>query len=297
VVSLFISRSITNPLRLLRQRLDETQLGNRAEPIQWTSQDEIGSIITSYNQMLAKLEESERKLTRSEREGAWREMARQVAHEMKNPLTPMKLSVQQLVRALKRSEDAQVAQHAERVSGTLLTQIDSLTAIANSFAQFAQLNEPRREPIDLHAVLQEAELLFQEANGCIVRYEPPQARLASGEWLPITGDSNQLGQVVVNLIRNAKQAGATEIVVRAKCTNETVEVEVQDNGAGIPPEVQPRIFEPNFSTKSSGMGLGLAISRRIVEHLNGRIRFVSEPSAGTRFSLRFPLRTGTEPSA
>lgn len=282
LASLLISSSITNPLRILKAKLDETQLGLRTEPIQWKSSDEIGAIIDSYNQMIGKLEESERRLAKSEREGAWREMARQVAHEIKNPLTPMKLSVQHLIRKLQDSDDPMVQKSVDRLQNTVLVQIDSLKNIANSFSQFAKMSEVKKEPLNLVQLMEEAASLY-ETSVEIDRNWATDAEI----W--ISGDHLQLQQVVINLIRNGIQANATTLRLGLEEAGTEVTAWVADNGNGIPQEIQQRIFEPNFSTKTSGMGLGLAISRRIVENMNGRIWFVSKEGEGTTFYLRFPI--------
>jgi nitrogen fixation/metabolism regulation signal transduction histidine kinase len=277
-----ITRTLTRPLQMLQQKLEQTRLGLPNERIEWQSKDEIGRIIDAYNTMLEKLEESEKKLTKNEREIAWREMARQVAHEIKNPLTPMRLSIQHLVRAIQQST-GDPRPMVERISGTLLTQIDSLTSIANSFSQFATLPTDVKEPTDLIQVLQEVNELYGNAEEAEIIASIPE------EPLYIWAEKNRLTRVFVNLIRNALQAmperGRIEIgveVFEKKCR-----VSFRDNGSGIPEAIQARIFEPNFSTKSSGMGLGLAITKRMVESFGGTIDFESQENIGTIFWLEF----------
>ena len=280
---IFISRSLTNPLRLLREKLADTRFGLHNEPIQWQRRDEIGQIVEAYNDMLMQLEESQRKLAKSEREIAWREMARQVAHEIKNPLTPMKLSIQQLERILQRSEDDKIQQFGERYAKTLLGQIDSLTAIANSFSQFATMPAAAQDRLNLNDILREAYTLYLQEDGVTLAYTPPEVQLY------IAGDKNQLMRVLVNLIRNAIQAEGDQLSLTLVQDEKHAIIRLQDNGKGIPLKIQQKVFEPNFSTKTSGMGLGLAITKRIIEAMNGTIGFESTPGNGTTFTLRFPL--------
>jgi two-component system, NtrC family, nitrogen regulation sensor histidine kinase NtrY len=285
VVGIFVSNKLTRPLNLLRQKLEQTKLGDNNEPIAWTSKDEIGAMINAYNQMLNQLAVSEQRLALNERELAWREMARQIAHEIKNPLTPMKLSIQHLARMLQRlnlsGQDAAI----ERISNTLMTQIDSLTAIANTFAQFATMPVQNLSPITLKPFILEIYHLYQESDEALLSCELPEQEAI------ILGDKNQLNRALVNIIRNAMQAmesrGKIEIVLMLDADYATVKI--ADNGKGIPAEIQHRIFQPNFSTKTSGMGLGLAITKRMVENMNGSIRFESRVGIGTTFYLTFPL--------
>lgn len=281
LASLFISKSITNPLRLLKQKIDETQIGRRPEPLYWKTKDEIGSIIASYNNMLLKLEASEKKLAKSEREMAWKEMARQVAHEIKNPLTPMKLSIQHLVRTLQSSNDERVKQVSDKISKTLLTQIDSLTAIANSFSQFATISVTDKSLFSLNQMLEDIQHLYNNSEGIDVTLHLPE------EDVQLYADRNQLNRVLVNLIRNSIQADATTVSVTLRYGDELT-VSITDNGKGIDDAIKDKIFEPNFSTKTSGMGLGLAICRRIIEAMGGTIVFESKLGVGTTFYLSFP---------
>jgi two-component system nitrogen regulation sensor histidine kinase NtrY len=285
LVGIFMSRSLTHPLMMLRQRLEQTSLGLANEPIPWDSRDEIGRIIQSYNQMLEKLAESEQKLSQSQRNQAWTEMARQVAHEIKNPLTPMKLSLQHLARAADAEPEKQRAM-LQKVTQTLLTQIESLTAIANSFKDYARMPAYNPQPVLLGKLLSEVHGLYEGTEQVDIRLRLP------AQEVYILGDANQLNRVLVNLVRNALQAidrpdGWLEIRLYTEAG--LAIVEVADNGSGIPEEIRARIFEPNFSTKSSGMGLGLALARRMVESMGGQIDFSSETGAGTTFVLRFPL--------
>jgi nitrogen fixation/metabolism regulation signal transduction histidine kinase len=286
LVGLFLSRTLTNPLTLLRHKLDQTNLGLAYEPIAWESKDEIGRIIQSYNQMLQKLAESEQKLAKRQRDVAWTEMARQVAHEIKNPLTPMKLSIQHLARTAETSDDAKRKQVVEKVCQTLLAQIASLTAIANSFGDFARMPSSQPERVHLQKLLGEVHALYEGTEGVNCRLHLPE------QPLYVWADPNQLNRVLVNLVQNAIQAMDKtdgQVDLRLYTLAGRAIVEVKDNGAGVPPDIQGRIFEPNFSTKTSGMGLGLAITKRMVEAMEGDIRFESTVGQGTRFLVSIPL--------
>ncbi|MCS6905633.1 MAG: HAMP domain-containing histidine kinase [Bacteroidia bacterium] len=281
VVGYLTTITITNPLKLLENKMAQTTLGNINTPIKWESKDEIGRIIASYNQMVAKLEESERKLAQSERELAWREMARQVAHEIKNPLTPMKLSIQHLQRLLGENTNPMIT----KVTNTLLSQIDSLTAIANSFSQFATMPIENKVPLCLQSIIREVYNLYAQEENIQFQLQLPDKEI----W--ILGDKNQMVRILVNLIKNAIQAielqGQIEITL--SCTPSTALLAIKDNGCGIPEELKNKIFEPNFSTKSSGMGLGLAITKRAIESMGGTISFESQVGIGTTFYISLPL--------
>ena len=310
VGGLFVSKQLTAPLKLVSEKLRDTQLGGKNEPIEWKTGDEIGQLVGAYNQMVDKLQKSEARLARTQRDAAWREMARQVAHEIKNPLTPMRLSLQHLQRLLRQPERMK-PEDAERLTQTLLTQIDSLTNIANSFSQFTSIDTGKAAPFCLNDLLAEVATLYRDAPGTELNLDlqltlPP-------ERLWITADRNQVNQALLNLVRNALQALQTGNANPARITltlerveQEQCRIAVADNGPGIAEHIRHRIFEPNFSTKNSGMGLGLAITRRIVEAYGGNIWFesitpqpASEPPTptGTTFYIQFPLQAAPAASA
>jgi two-component system, NtrC family, nitrogen regulation sensor histidine kinase NtrY len=291
VSSLFLSRQLANPLKLLNQKLAATNLGAKNETIPWNSRDEIGTLIASYNQMVEKLEASERKMAKTEREVAWREMARQVAHEIKNPLTPMRLSLQHLQRLLQTPNPKEREDDINRLVSTLITQIDSLTNIANSFSQFTTIDTGKAAPVELHHLLTDVAELYQGLDGLVVQLDLPPIEAGN---IIILADRNQLNRALVNLVRNGIQAmnqqGTLRLGLRHADGYSTIQI--TDTGTGIPEDIRHRIFEPNFSTKNSGMGLGLAITRRIVEAFGGAIGFETELSKGTTFWLTFPLLVG-----
>lgn len=281
---LFTSSTITFPLKILSEKLQKLELGGSNEPIDWSSSDEIGELILTYNQMVKQLYESEQLLAKSEREGAWRTMARQVAHEIKNPLTPMKLSMQMLMKKVDEQNPAH--ELVQKIGKTILSQIDALTHIANSFSNFAKMPEGNKEIIELNLILQELKQLYQFADEAEVIINIPE------EKIYIFADKEQILRVFINIIKNALQAMKEfgKIEIRTEIENEWVHIFIQDNGIGIPENYQSKIFEPNFSTKTSGMGLGLAMCKNIVDAHQGMIKFTSKENEGTVFIVSLPLK-------
>jgi nitrogen fixation/metabolism regulation signal transduction histidine kinase len=236
--------------------------------------------------MVAKLGESAAILAKSEREGAWREMARQVAHEIKNPLTPMKLSIQYLQKAID-SNQPNVKELSTNVAKTLIEQIDHLSKIALDFSQFANIGITNAEFFDLHEVLGSLKDLYQ-AN--------PQIDYS---WRPVNdkvilyADRTQMNRLFTNLIANAVEAcngkSKCKLIVDEMRENGTIRVSIKDNGEGIPVEMQSKIFVPNFTTKTSGTGLGLAMCKGIAEQAKGKIWFDTELGKGTTFHVELPV--------
>jgi len=285
IVALFISNRITEPLRIIRQSLRELRLegGNRA--IRWDSGDEIGELVQEYNRTLDELVRSAERLARSERESAWREMAKQVAHEIKNPLTPMKLSIQMLERSY-RDGAPDLGERIERMSRTLIEQIDTLSHIATEFSSFAQMPRSERVLFDLRELLLNVAELNQ-GQGAEIDTELP----ADGPCT-VHADREQMLRVFNNLVRNALQAIPAgregRIVIGLRADDGRWTATVRDNGSGIPEELRENVFVPNFTTKSGGMGLGLAMCRRMVENADGHIRFETESDKGTVFFVTLP---------
>ena len=285
-IAIVVANSITRPLAAIGDKLRSFSLGSN-EPLEWDSQDEIGNLVEAYNQMIAKLEESTRKLRQSEREGAWREMAKQVAHEIKNPLTPMKLSIQYLQHA-QRSDPERAAALIERVSKTLIEQIDGLAHIATEFSNFAKMPKAQNEQLVLNEVVTSVYHLFTEHQ------EPAEniQLLLPEQPIKAFTDKKQLARVLTNLVKNAQQSipegRPGQIAIQLYQQNGASIVKVSDNGTGIPEEVQPKVFQPNFTTKSSGMGLGLAMCKDIIEAAGGRLYFETRQDEGTNFFLELP---------
>jgi signal transduction histidine kinase len=285
-LAIVVANSITRPLAAIGEKLRSFQLGKN-EPLQWEGEDEIGRLIAEYNQMAAKLEESAEKLRQSEREGAWREMAKQVAHEIKNPLTPMKLSIQYL-QQVQRSEPERARSMIERVSKTLVEQIDNLARIAAAFSDFAKMPAAQNETIDLAEVVRSAYYLFADQEQPGARFS---LRLPEGP-LEVCADKNQLLRVLSNLLQNALQAIPQDregvISLELSRLGAFAQIAVRDNGSGIPASLHDKVFQPNFTTKSSGMGLGLAMCRDIAEMAGGRLYFETSSQQGTVFLLELP---------
>lgn len=286
IVAYIIAHRITEPLNLIRQQMGLVKLGLPNAPIEWQHNDEIGLLIGQYNKMILELEESSNKLAESERQGAWREMAKQVAHEIKNPLTPMKLSLQHLQFAIQR-KDENLEDKIKKTTELLINQIDTLSAMAEEFSSFAKMPEAKMEMTHASRVLGDAVGLFSREERVSFDYLPMD------DHVQVMADPRQLGRVFTNIIKNAIQAIPEDrkglIRVRGGVEKETVYFTFTDNGKGIAPELKNRIFSPNFSTKNSGMGLGLAMSRKIIEQFGGTISFESRVDQGTTFHIRLPL--------
>ena len=282
-LGILIANSISEPIVRIGQKLGSTQLQDN-EPLSWPRNDEIGRLVQSYNQMIIALDESAERLAASERESAWREMAKQVAHEIKNPLTPMKLQLQQLLR-LEKDDPERAREWSGRIANGIIEQIDGLARIATAFSHFARLPEAQLSQFDLREVLRSVAELHQH-NGIHTSLALPEAPCL------VEADRDQIIRVLNNLIRNAQQAmEQTEqpsLELALKTCDNLYCVTISDNGSGIPPEVQARIFQPNFTTKSSGMGLGLAMCKNIVEQAGGTIKFDTVPHQGTTFTVSLP---------
>lgn len=287
VVSSFVSKNLTLPFRLLTQKLKATNLENN-EPMYWASKDEIGLLVNEYNNMLFKLEASKKVLASTEKESAWREMAKQVAHEIKNPLTPMKLTLQHLLR-LDQEGKLDEPDRLRKSLETLIHQVDALSGIASSFSTFAKMPLPKNELMDFKKVLDKVLDLFRNDRRIQLDFRDDSYT----EKISIMGDDKLFGRVIANLIINGIQAVETDkrphIKIWLWMTEQAVFLEITDNGKGISPELKDKIFIPNFSTKSQGSGLGLAIAKSGVETAGGKIWFETELGKGTTFYLTFPL--------
>jgi nitrogen fixation/metabolism regulation signal transduction histidine kinase len=287
LTAIFISNNLTKSFEIIRTKLAALTLGKRNEPIVWYANDEIGALVNEYNKMIAELENSTTKLAQSERESAWREMARQVAHEIKNPLTPMKLSVQLLERAIKDKRD-DVNEMTIKVSKTLIEQIDNLTHIATQFSQFAKMGSSNIEEFNIVDILKNVVDLFGQHNPLVqVIFKSTIAETI------IKADKNQCVSVFNNLVLNAIQSinddTEGQVIVHQFIENNKCVITITDTGCGIEPDKLERIFEPNFTTKTSGTGLGLAISKTIIEGVGGSITVTSQLEKGTEFRIEFGL--------
>lgn len=287
-LSVFISNKITYPLRIIQNRLKATRFGSYGEKIEYSKDDEIGSLVKEYNQMLVELGESAEKLARSERESAWREMARQIAHEIKNPLTPMKLSIQFLQKRFEdKSENRE--EHLQQVSKTLIDQINALSSIATAFSNFAKMPTANNELLNLVDILNHVVSLFKNDELDL------KLQLNDLETAMVLVDREQFIRVFVNLINNAIQSipesREGQVIVELEEEKNHYKASVIDNGNGISDEVKEKLFYPNFTTKSGGMGLGLAIVKNIIKNAKGEIWVESEYGVGSCFNIRIPKRT------
>ena len=287
IVALIISYKLTKPLLQIENYLKGIQLGKTNAKIEYTGEDEIGRLAQEYNKKVDELAESAELLARSERESAWQEMARQVAHEINNPLTPMKLSIQYLQR-IKEQNTENFDEYFFRVSKTLVEQIDALSMIASSFSDFAKMPMVNDELIDLREKIEEVVLLFENVSNVQVSFH-----LLSEGAITVVADKDQLGRAIINLVKNGIQAirRDREGVIKVSLYKELsyAYISITDNGIGIPAELQEKLFEPSFTTKSSGMGLGLAITKKIVENFKGEIWFESTRNVETTFYIKLPL--------
>jgi signal transduction histidine kinase len=286
LVILFVSGRITRPLVLIREKIGKLSLSGGNEKILYPRHDEIGDLIAEYNRMIDEIAISAEKLAQSERESAWREMAMQVAHEIKNPLTPMKLSVQYLNKSWKENA-ADWDQKLDRFSKTMVEQIENLSTIASEFSYFAKMPQPVKENFDLGELLLQTTDIFKNNSDIHISITP-----FHNEQFKVFADKKQLIRVLNNLLNNAIQAinreDEGEIKIMISRVNTRIILSVKDNGSGIPEDLKDKVFVPSFSTKSEGMGLGLAIVKGIVENSQGKIWFESEKDNGTTFFISLP---------
>jgi signal transduction histidine kinase len=284
------TRQLTAPLKLLTERLRRTTLTGQNEVLAYqSSDDEIGLLVREYNAMLEKLEASKRELAAQEKEAAWREMARQVAHEIKNPLTPMKLSLQYLQKAINERRP-NMEDLIGRISQTLITQIDVLSDIATSFSTFTNLPTMRPERLDVGAVLRHCTDLFRQQDGD--DHGALDLELPPGHCI-VFADESLLVRTFNNLLLNAKQAVPPGRVPRQqvalRCAPGKATITIADNGSGIAEDVRDKVFRPNFTTKATGSGIGLAVAKRGIESAGGSIWFETTEGEGTTFFIELPL--------
>ncbi len=281
----FLSSFITKSLKRISDKITETNLNQKNEKIDLDdSSREISLLINAYNTLVDKLEDSAAKLAQSEREQAWREMAKQVAHEIKNPLTPMRLTVQSFQRRFDPN-DPDIRQKMDDYSKTLIQQIDIMSSVASAFSNFASMPAQQNETLNVGKVVELALDIFNEDY---IELQLPDEKIITRM------DRTQLIRIITNLVKNSIQAIPEEqvekkIQVQIRRAGNEVEISVSDNGTGIPPENSDRIFEPKFTTKTSGMGLGLGIIKNIIENYSGTITFETQLGHGSTFYVRLPI--------
>jgi signal transduction histidine kinase len=287
-LAMLIANRFSAPLLQISERLRSMKIGGN-QKLEWSGEeDEIGEIISAYNAAITEVERSAEKLRQTEREAAWKEMAKQVAHEIKNPLTPMKLNIQYLLHSF-RQDPAKAAALLPQAANALTEQIDGLARIATEFSNFAQMPQAENKDFPLADALRAVVALFREQieqGGGRIVFAPPAAALT------VNADRDQISRVFNNLIQNAIQAvpanRAALIEITVLVESGMARVAVRDNGQGIPEAIRQKVFSPNFTTKSSGMGLGLAICRNIVQQAGGQIYFQTDEQSGTTFFVELP---------
>jgi len=283
LISYLAAKWLTFPLSFITQKLKKTTLTGFNEPLTWKSDDEIGLMVGEYNRMLVNLEESKKALARTEKESAWREIAQQVAHEIKNPLTPMKLTLQHLSRKLLNSPDKE---ELNKPVNTLLHEIETLNDIASSFSSFAKLPIPEHERYAFVPVVKKSVALYGATKDASISLQLPD------EEVYTVGDEQLMGRIISNIIINAIQASDgkrnIDVILEVSERNRLL-LEVRDDGPGIDESLRSKIFLPNFSTKDTGSGIGLAIAKHGVEHAGGKIWYETETSKGTSFYIELPM--------
>ena len=286
VLAIFISAWLTSPLRILQESFASVKFGKYNEQISYDREDEIGALVKDYNQKLLELEFAAQQLAKSERESAWREMAKQVAHEIKNPLTPMKLSVQQLLRVYD-PEDPKSGEKLQKVANSMIEQIDALTNIANEFSSFAKMPNPLESRFDLVSLVRGVAEVFKVPG----KFELDIT--VNPDAIFVLADKDQFVRVFNNLIKNSIQAIPADrtgkIAIDMAQNDSKVLVKITDNGVGIDPSKVGKIFVPYFTTKSTGTGLGLAMVKQIIENHQGTIDFDTELGVGTTFEIVLPV--------
>ena len=279
----FVSKYITKSLQTIREKMKETRLEKRNQKIELKGAGlEVSALVESYNNMIDELEDSVKKLATSEREQAWREMAKQVAHEIKNPLTPMRLSVQSFQHKFD-PQDPEIHKKVDEYTKTLIQQIDTMSSIASAFSNFAKMPAQKLEVLNVVEVVELALEIFPESD---LKFISKESEIIANF------DRSQLIRIITNLVKNAIQSipddRSPQISIHLLSDETDVIIEVKDNGSGITKAIEDRIFEPKFTTKTSGMGLGLPMIKNMIDTYNGSIKFSSIIDKGSQFTVRFP---------
>jgi len=283
VLAYFISRFVTRSIETIRLKIGQAGLLKKNEKIYLkNATKEIDSLVNSYNKMIDDLEDSAERLAKTEREQAWQEMAKQVAHEIKNPLTPMRLTVQ----SFQKNSGINSNNEKNKINDfcqTLIEQIDTMSNVATSFSDFATLPKTQLEKTDIVEATKKAVEIFEQNNITFV---------TSSNSIFVKLDKEQWIRVMTNLIKNSIQAIPHErdpdILVQISESSKSVKILVSDNGQGVSKVNRDKIFEPKFTTKSDGMGLGLGIVRNIISSHRGKISYKSKRNKGTDFTISLP---------
>ncbi len=286
-LAVFISSRLTAPLTMLESGLASVELGKKIKHLSYKSNDEVGDLVKQYNRMVDELDESAKKLADSEREYAWREMAKQIAHEIKNPLTPMKLNVQHLYKSWKDGV-RDFENRLERFTKSQIEYIDNLSSIASEFSSFAKMPAANPSRVNLAAQIRTTIELFKDTANTTFKLT-----CSHDSGIYVNADKEHINGIFSNLIQNSIQAippGRKGLIhVNLEINDRKVIVSVADNGTGIPESIRKKMFTPNFTTKSSGTGLGLSIVKKYVENAFGSIWFESETDKGSVFYVEFPI--------
>lgn len=282
IFSWFFSLSLTRKIKDIAYRLRDTGALTHNRPILYNYIDEISPLVKAYNIMLSKFREQTDALVKKEKDNAWKEMAKQVAHEIKNPLTPMRLEIQSFQMRF-NPNDPQIHEKLDSLTRSLIQQIDTISSIAGAFSNFAKMPVKKDENLNIIQVVKVSLEIFPSQQILLDILE---------DVILLNIDPNLLNRILTNLIKNAFQSipeGRTpNIIVKIRQDSRMVYFSVIDNGSGIPKEIQTKIFTPHFSTKTKGSGLGLAIIKKLIEEYNGSITFISEEGEGTIFKFEIP---------
>jgi nitrogen fixation/metabolism regulation signal transduction histidine kinase len=284
LLGLLVSRRITRPVEALTEGARRVAEGARDVQVTAQATGEVGELVRAFNHMTTELHSTTERLVASERIAAWQEVARRLAHEIKNPLTPIRMSLETLTEA-HRTQHPRFADLFRDSARVVLEEVDRLRRIVDEFSRFARLPKPQLAPVDLSELAQSVLALYAAPPPGVTL----QPTLQPGVVAKV--DRDQLTQVLVNLVKNAEEAMGAKggaLRVRVKATETDAIVEVEDSGPGIPPEHRARIFEPYFTTKEGGTGLGLAIASRILQEHGGKLEVGGEPGEGARFSVVLP---------
>ncbi len=286
LIGIFVSRMLSHPIEMIKDKIKQVSLHHANEKIEWNRDDELRGLVMEYNRMVDELSVSAAKLAASERNAAWREMAQQVAHEIKNPLTPMKLNVQFLQRAWEnKAEDFD--DKMQNITKALEEQIDVLTHIATQFSTYAAITAVDIQKVDIKDLIENVLEVFKSAKNIKFTFES-NAKLSC-----VMADKAQMIRVFNNLYKNSIQAIGNEKqgLIQTKMYHfyNKVFVEIKDDGCGIKPEQFEYIFQPHFTTKTTGTGLGLALVKKMVETAGGTINISSTPGVYTKVTIALPL--------
>jgi signal transduction histidine kinase len=285
-IAIALANSISKPVEKLSEKLNVLNFNEKNETLEWKNNDEIGQLITIYNSTIKKLEESKKIIAKIERDSAWREMAKQVAHEIKNPLTPLKLNIQYL-QGIVINYPERAGEMVTQIAPGLIEQINNLDKIATEFSDFAKMPQARNEKINLNEIVTVVHDFFRKREDLSIKLYVPINDLI------VFADKNHIVSILNNIIKNAIQAIPTKreghIVIDLYKDGENAIIKITDNGTGIAEEMLDKVFSPNFTTKSSGTGLGLAISTNMIQAFNGKIYFTTKMDEGTSFFVEIPL--------